>query len=60
MASKMVDPIDWPSPRTFTLQYPWTIIAQDKSVQSPQGIDTVTFGIRGNNLAFAATQGIKI
>ena len=39
---------------------PWAPHAQYKSVQPLPEIDPATFNMRGNHLAYAATQGIKI
>ena len=59
MAIETVDPIDWSHPPPSWAVTPvWAPPAEYKSVQPLPGIDPATFSMRGNHLAYEATQGI--
>ena len=59
MVAEMVDRIEWPLTPTHMGSTPWDHCAQYKSVQHVPGVGLATLRIRGNNLAYAATQGLS-
>ena len=59
MASEVADRIEWPLTHTLMGITPWANHAQYKSVQHVPGVDLATLSIRGNHIAYAATQRLS-